>query len=138
MPIKAYPYATYYAVPVSNQKQPISTIHTRSSHINYQTQVESKTATYQISSRPSTNMYNTSSIVSSAPQMATTTYDANYDLGGISNRAGAAFDDLFADGGLPEKPDEPMATPIGDIPLVFMLLLIALYAYQHVNKHSVA
>lgn len=138
VPILAYTPATSYTISISNQEQPFSTNHTRSSHTTYGTQIESQTSTFHTSSFPSTNIYNTHSIVSSsAPQMATTTYDDNYNLGGIRNRA-ASFDDLFADGGLPDNPDEPLATPLGDTPLVFILLLIAIYACLRSSRHIVA
>ena len=72
---------------------------------------------------------------SSVPQIATTTYDPDYVVGSISNRA-QAQDKPFTDGVLPGNPEEPM--PLGDIPLVFMIILSAIYGYFRLHKQVVA
>ena len=63
--------------------------------------------------------------------LAVTTYDENYSINSgiskITNRRNS--DDPFGGGTLPENPIEP-GTPVGDVPVLMMILLALIYAIR--------
>ena len=138
----------FYHIPINNRWTNHSTSEvslknitshpSSSQHATTQQPLALASPTYHAAPLQQTNMRQAPSIAvasSSVPQMATTTYDPDYVVGSISNRAQAS-DNPFIDGELPDNPEEPM--PLGDIPLVFMIILSASYGYSRLHKQVVA
>lgn len=138
----------FYHIPINNRWTNHSTSElsltntyshpSSSQHATTQQPLALASPTYHATPLQQTSMRQAPSIAvasSSVPQMATTTYDPDYVVGSISNRAQAS-DNPFIDGELPDNPEEPM--PLGDIPLVFMIILSVFYAYFRLHKQVVA
>ena len=95
-------------------------------------QQHSGATTYTAHALPMRSAGRSTSADASVAPLATTTYDHGYSINGgmsqITNRRNAG-DDPFGGGALPDNPKEP-GTPVGDVPLALLFLLVAGYALR--------
>lgn len=90
-----------------------------------------------------TSTYHTSTPLSpiastTAPQLTSTMFDTQ-DQSDIRGRMNANSNDPFGGGTLPNLPYQPGAVPTGDIPMGFLLLLLAIYILSITRKqHTIS
>ena len=129
-------YAT--GIATDNGFSAYSTSNISSTHI-YSTY---HTSTYHTSTYH-TSTYHTSTPLSpiastTAPQLTSTMFDTQ-DQSDIRGRMNANSNDPFGGGTLPNLPYQPGAVPTGDIPMGFLLLLLAIYILSITRKqHTIS